>query len=412
MIMGESLRIALAPCHPRNLVFRRDWPSPTMCPVSGFQLERAARRIQVAASRADDLVTFWESCREPLEQVVPHYLTPCWFTIDPASLLITSHYDHGLIPELPPAWLAHEYYEDDVISLAAVARDPTGIATLHEATGGHPEQSSGWRQFVAPYGGDQQAVVALRNRAGHTWALLTLYRQPNQPLFTADELRFLGQVAPLLAEGARKALLIGEAQDPDNPQAPGLVVLDEDWKIASVTAGAEQWLDDLPDSSWIRQGRLPAAVLAVAGRAARQDGSADRPGEVAVARVLGRSGRWITLHGAPMRTDGTVRVAVIIEHSDPARVAPLLMSAYQLTEREKDVAQLVLQGESTSDIAAALFISLHTVQAHLKSIFEKTGVRSRRELVGKIFSAHYEPRLRDNESRASQGRPLRGGPAG
>jgi DNA-binding CsgD family transcriptional regulator len=121
---------------------------------------------------------------------------------------------------------------------------------------------------------------------------------------------------------------------------------------------------------------------------------------------------WVVLHGATLLSAGERRIAVIVERAHPARLAPLLMRAYGLSPREQEVTQLVLCGESTAAIAQRLFVSEHTVQQHLKSIFDKTGVRTRRDLVGKVFFAHYEPRVRDNEARAERGSPLRGGPLG
>jgi DNA-binding CsgD family transcriptional regulator len=378
--------------------------------MGSYAKERAAERIAELTGRGLDLVTFWCEARDVIASAVPYYLTPCWFTLDPASLLVTSHHDHGMIGQLPPEWLAHEYYEDDFHKLADVARSARGISTLHEATGGDPSRSRAWREYVQPYGGDQELFVALRAPTGETWGMLSLYRAPGQPEFERDELAFLRAAAPHLAEGARRALLVGEASEPERPDAPGLIVLAHDWSVESLTPGVERWLSELPDGDWEARSKLPPAVLAVAGRALRTAESNDAPGEVALARVLSSEGRWIMLHGASLVANGARRAAVIIEPAHPARISPLLMSAYGLTDREQDVTRLVLQGDSTAQIAGELCVSAHTVQQHLKSVFEKTGVRSRRELVGKVFFAHYEPRVRDNERRVTNGQPVRGGP--
>lgn len=94
---------------------------------------------------------------------------------------------------------------------------------------------------------------------------------------------------------------------------------------------------------------------------------------------------------------------MIVEPAHPARITPLLMAAYGLTEREQAVTRLVLRGDSTAEIAERLVVSPHTVQEHFKKIFEKTNVRSRRELVGRVF---LRP-LRTPVSRQRASRPRR-----
>jgi DNA-binding CsgD family transcriptional regulator len=374
--------------------------------MSSYAKVRAAERIAELSARGHDLVTFWRECTEVLEAAIPHYDKPCWYTLDPVSLLITSHYHDGL-PEYPLKMLRHEYYGDDVNQIADVVRSESGISTLHEATGGDPSSSPSWHMNMT-MGGDQEMIAALRT-GGAVWGAVGLYRAPGEPMFDDGDKVFLKAIAPDLATGARTGLLVGEARDPQWRDSPGLVVLSEDGELESTTTGVEHWLSDLPDGD-LDAGRLPTAVHAVAARALRTAQSSDDPGEVALARVLARSGTWVVLHGTSLVASGSRRAAVIVEPAHPARITPLLMSAYGLTDREQDVTRLILRGDSTAQIAERLVVSPHTVQQHLKNIFDKTGVRSRRELVGKVFFAHYEPRFRDNESRVLDGEPLRGEP--
>jgi DNA-binding CsgD family transcriptional regulator len=63
----------------------------------------------------------------------------------------------------------------------------------------------------------------------------------------------------------------------------------------------------------------------------------------------------------------------------------LLLSSHGLTPRERDVALLVLRGAATRAIGDELHLSAYTVKDHVKSIFDKTGVRSRRELVALVL---------------------------
>ena len=77
-------------------------------------------------------------------------------------------------------------------------------------------------------------------------------------------------------------------------------------------------------------------------------------------------------------------VVVVIDAARAGSVLPLAARAYRLTGRELEVVRGVLNGLDTRSVAASLHIAEYTVQDHLKSVFDKTGVRSRRELAHQL----------------------------
>lgn len=58
---------------------------------------------------------------------------------------------------------------------------------------------------------------------------------------------------------------------------------------------------------------------------------------------------------------------------------------FQLSEREKEVLQFLVNGYSYKMISADMFISIDTVRSHIKKIYEKLHVNSKSEAVAKAF---------------------------
>ena len=63
------------------------------------------------------------------------------------------------------------------------------------------------------------------------------------------------------------------------------------------------------------------------------------------------------------------------------REATALQGRFGLTERETDVAALLLAGRSRPFIRDELTVSINTVSSHVRSIFSKCGVHSQQELI-------------------------------
>lgn len=324
----------------------------------------------------------------------------CFFTIDPATLLLTGHINEDLARDderrrAVNAGVAHnEYQESDVNKFASLASGPSRAAILAEATEGRPERSARWGSLIRPFGLDAElrgAFVA----DGACWGGIALFRTPDQPPFDSSDRQFLESVSRHLAEGIRTALVLEEVRPEQSPGTPGLILLDESGRVEALNESAGDFLGELIDPGTPGPGSLPGVVFAVAEEARR--GAAGESGHGPVRhRVPTRAGGWVILHGTTFegRRGGS---AVIIEPARVPEIAPLLLAAHGLTDREQVITLSVLRGNSTAEIAERLFISPYTVQDHLKAIFEKVGVRSRRALVAKVFFDHYFSRLLEED---------------
>ncbi|SOB88791.1 LuxR C-terminal-related transcriptional regulator [Streptomyces sp. 1331.2] len=304
-------------------------------------------------------------------------------TVDPASLLFTSAVTEDPLAGETARFLENEFGRADVNKFADLARSADPVATLDRATRGERAASPRYREIMAPLGLGDELRVALR-LGGCCWGVLCLHREQADSGFGDEDLAVLRAVAPHLAEGIRRSVALGFAGStsaPPRAAAPGVLVLDAGSVLLSASEEARDWLARLDSADFPAGELLPIAVSAVAARLARlEQGPVDRVPPPSV-RVRDRFGEWWSVHATRLTGPPWPQTAVIVEPAPPQQRSTLLLSAYGLSPAQNRVATLVLRGCSTREISAELCISANTVQEHLTAVFDRLGVRSRRELV-------------------------------
>jgi DNA-binding CsgD family transcriptional regulator len=362
----------------------------------GQALQNATRAIVDLCRSGLPPPELWERVLPRLRRVVP-FDAAFWSTVDPATLLFTQPQQQEIPASTIPYFVSNEFIDDDVNKWTTLARDRVGVRTLVEATAGDPATSPRYRDIFRPLGlGDE--LRAVFRSGGMCWGTMCVHREIGVP-FSREEVLFVHGIASHVGEGIRVGHLIASIETPSRASEPGLVVIEPHGSVLSMTAAGERWLAELGHPDVERTG-LPLELRALAAMLQQHDAAR---AELPRLRVRTRAGRWAVLHASRLPTQGAETIAIIIDEPSPGELAPILMVAYGLTTQEQKLTTLVCRGASTLEIAVCLRITANTVQDHLKSIFDKTGVRSRRELVATIFKEQYLPR-------AKSGRPIR--PAG
>ncbi len=307
-----------------------------------------------------------------------------WLLTDPVSSVGAAPLaDVPCLSELPT--LIKCKYATDVNRWTVLAREPTPAGLLHRAVGGDLSRSLVWREVMSRYDIGDVASVVFADRFG-CWGFLDLWRYRDTPVYDNEDAALLSDIAGPLTEGLRRCQA-GTFTEPATPHrrdlGPLVMLLDDDLEVVSRTEASQQWLDVLipPRPA---EPAIPASVYNVAAQLlAVEDGIDDNE---AYARVHLADGFWVTLRAARLnRTDAGASIAVTIEETSPVDRLDVFARAYGLSARESELLGLLATGGDTREVAQQMFLSEHTVQDHLKSIFAKTGARNRITLLSRAL---------------------------
>ena len=357
--------------------------------------ERVRQDVDVVARAGLDLDTFLEEAVESVGRAVP-WVAACLATHDPGSHLLTGGRKYGHLRAVnghDHEFGLIEYGTVEPTAFLELARAEVPAAGVHLVHDGDIERSGRMSRLLVPHFGFADEARLIFRDGSQAWGGMALFRGPDDDHFDDEEIGFLASLSTLFARGVRTGMLsrLAATAPPTAPSGPAVLIIGADNDVVQMSVGAEERIADLVTGDAAGDPlTLVSALVGAARRYAR--------GEIAApprSRVRATSGMWLVLHAAPLTSfgDRDGDVVVTIEEARPPEIVALVVAAFGLTGRERDVTQLVLQGVDTKEIAATLHVSTYTVQDHLKSVFEKADVRSRRELISRIYFDQYVPRM-------------------
>jgi DNA-binding CsgD family transcriptional regulator len=348
--------------------------------ASERERNRSRERLQQLSQTSLDLESIqYESITE-LRRVIG-FDRWCWPVADPDTLIplgAATELDFGRAVGLS---LALEFSGHDVATMEATGRPARPASSLSDETRGDLPRSPRWDEVLRPVGIGDEAIVACRDELG-CWGWIKLYRNTEDGSFGEQDLSLLTAIGSAMGTALRRTTYPPRPA-PGRRRSPAVIVLDEDLRVVSLTPGARDWIAAFPSAPmYFAFGILPAMVYPAA-TLARSPEKAHR----AHALERGVDGAWIVIEAAALEGGADEQVAVTFRPATSSEIFDRLCRIHALSRRERELVTALLAGLDTRAVAQRLWISRYTVQDHLKSVFAKVRVHSRRELLAHFSGA-------------------------
>lgn len=334
-----------------------------------------------------DLASFVREAHETLTRALPSD-GQGFGTLDPTTVLPTGGcFLYGCLTPIHDItrWAELEYLDNEPTSLRQLVRDGVCASSAAVTRASGVESKRLRELFVADMGWSDELRI-LGMSGGRPWGSVDLVRLGST--FTAEEVQFGRSISADIGRGLRASILNRKSVEgvPVIPQNTVLLI-DGSGAIAMSSPGATEWLAQVA----YRAGDRIAADIVIASLVAAARHAPD--GALASVQLRLGDGSWTILRARLMERAGAEQpgppwVAITSTPSSGPEIESILSELFGLTSRERDVIRWIVQGADTRQTARELRMSRYTVQDHLKSIFAKVGVHSRRELAARM-SAPY-----------------------
>ncbi|MGF9723729.1 helix-turn-helix transcriptional regulator [Bacillus safensis] len=301
----------------------------------------------------------------------------CITTIDPATLLSTGSFTDEPIEEIHDQLFQNEFLKRDVHQHEFLAKGPVHAASLVQS--GEYLSSERYQNILLPKGWSDELRAALVIQ-GECWGVASLYRLKDKEPFQENDIQAVIEQTPRLAAKLRDELFKKRDTEEDAAaEQQGFLILSHDYNLLYGNETGLHWLQTFQAFEQIHDKAIMPRPFRALGAKLLYGGIE----QTTASMTRLPTGLFLSLQAFRLaQADGQEEAVMIhIKRAQTHDILPYAAKTYRLTEREMNVLDCLLKGQSTKEIASTLFISPHTVHDHVKAMLQKTNLSSRRMLV-------------------------------